>query len=116
MIDIILFSIFVWFFKGQQFSDIAYIPISTVFARILSAFWNYSINRRIVFRSRSGSKLKSGIKYMTLAITIMTLSAVLVTVIHFITRGNESIIKIVVDSILCILSFIFQREFVFDEK
>ncbi len=113
LLDIILFSLFVKLFQGVPRTNSQYITWSTVCARILSAVWNFTINRRIVFHSKTPLAGSAG-RYTLLALCQMGLSALLVTLLHNLTGGNETLLKIPVDCLLFLLSFVIQREFVFD--
>lgn len=111
ILDIILFTLFCNILKGD-FSK-GYIIISTIVARTTSALYNYTINYRIVFKSEE-SKVKAGIKYFILAIIQMICSALLVTLgCKMFGETNETIIKIIVDTILFFISYQMQKIIVF---
>ena len=115
VVDLILFSIFCYFLKGRQWGSISYLTAATVFARILSAFYNYSLNYKVVFQSEGtvGTTLP---KYALLAVVQMGLSALLVNFLYPFFGGAEVLIKIPVDIFLFFLSFVIQREFVYAKK
>lgn len=107
IIDIVLFAVAKHFLK-----DVAYcIAISTVIARIISGGFNYSFNR-IIFKSKKKA-LSTGPKYLILWLVLMGLSAGIVSGLHLIIKINATIIKIVVDTLLFILSFKVQQNWVF---
>lgn len=112
VLDLVLFSIFCYLLKGMQWGSITYIMASTVFARILSAVYNYSINYKVVFESKSsvGSTLA---RYFLLALVQMCCSALLVNFLYPLFGGAEVLIKIPVDVCLFFISFVIQREFVY---
>ncbi len=112
LVDIILFTLFVRLFITPFGEGERYILISTVLARIISAAWNFLINRKVVFRARTGI-IKNAAKYALLAVCQLALSALLVTLLFRVTHINETVIKVVVDSILFLVSFQIQREVVF---
>ena len=112
LVDIILFSLFVSLFIIPFKDGERYILISTVLARVISAAWNFLVNRKVVFRAKTGI-IKNVLKYAALAICQLLLSALLVTVLFRLTHFNETAIKVVVDCILFLISFQIQREVVF---
>lgn len=112
LVDLTLFTIFCFFMRDMEWRRISYITAATVFARILSALYNYSLNLKVVFQSESkiGTTLP---RYILLAIVQMSLSALLVGKLYPLFGGMEVLIKIPVDVILFFLSFVIQREFVY---
>ncbi len=112
LVDLTLFTIFCFFMRDMEWRRISYITAATVFARILSALYNYSLNLKVVFQSESkiGTTLP---RYILLAIVQMLLSALLVGKLYPLFGGMEVLIKIPVDVILFFLSFVIQREFVY---
>ena len=115
VIDIILFTMFVKILKGTLSANDLYISVSTACARVISAVWNFTVNRKTVFKSRE-SVGRSGLKYAILAVCQLACSAGLVTLFHMLTGGNETLIKVIVDCCLFILSYQIQREIVFRKK
>ncbi|MGM9921702.1 MAG: GtrA family protein [Bhargavaea sp.] len=111
-IDIGLFWVFSrWL---EEDSPVMYITFATVIARTMSAVFNYTVNRRLVFKS--GSK-NSFLKYAALVLFNMAASAALVTAIHFLFRFmNETMLKVLVDFGLFIAGFLIQRAWVFAGK
>ncbi len=112
LLDIVLFSLFVRalalpFSEGER-----YILISTVAARIISAIWNFLINRKAVFKAKTNI-FRNAVKYAILAVCQLLLSAGLVTLFFRLTGFNETVIKIVVDCCLFVISYQIQREIVF---
>ena len=93
--------------------------VCTLIARIGSSMVNYSINKKAVFRS-SGSGRTSLIRYYILAAGIFILSASAMTVLTLLFGFDEgrfaflkTVIKFIIDSILFLISFRVQREWVF---
>ena len=114
VIDILLFHLFVFLFK-DAFTAL-YITMATVGARVISAVYNYLINYKFVFKSRA-SKSVSLAKYALLAIVQMLLSAGLVSLIVFLIPGAwETLVKVIVDTVLFLLSYSIQQRFVFSSK
>lgn len=115
VVDLVLFSIFCYLFKPMDWGGISYITAATVSARILSAFYNYSLNYKVVFQSESsvGTSLP---RYVLLAVIQMGLSAFLVNRLYPHFGGAEVLVKVPVDVLLFFISFAIQREFVYARK
>ena len=83
----------------------------TVLARVVSSIYNFLINKNMVFKSKS----KSGsvaVKYYVLAVIQLSISAILVNyALLFIPYST--IRKVIIDTLLFVISFIIQREWVF---
>lgn len=112
VVDIVLFTLMIRILENYFSGSTAYIVISTVAARIFSAVYNYTINHRKVFHSRSKVN-KSLTKYAILAVCQCLVSAGLVSLVFELTGINASAVKIVIDTCLFIFSFQIQREWVF---
>lgn len=107
--DLGLFQIFVWMLRPSLAS---YISVSTILARIGSSLLNFGLNRKLVFHSRENMG-KTAVRYYLLAAVQMLASAGLVTALHGRLGWAESGIKIVVDSVLFLISYRIQKRFVF---
>ncbi len=110
-LDMALFALFIWLWRDN--APEMYIVFATILARVISASFNYLMNRKKVFEK--GDE-RSFVKYMILAAVIMGLSAGLVYGLFFITGRGELVIKVVVDSVLFLVGFIIQRDWVFKKK
>ncbi len=91
---------------------------ATVIARAISSIINYSINRSKVFDAKEGHK-KSLLRYYALAIPIMLASAGTVSLLSVLLSTTpiiKTVIKIIVDTILFIISYRLQQTWVFSEK
>lgn len=114
LVDIIFYVIFITLLKDWMPGW--YIFVSTCAARIISSVVNYLINRNTVFRNKENSR-SSFVKYYILAACQMICSGVLVDFLFGITHLlNETVLKIIVDTILFLLSFRVQQEWVFKHK
>jgi dolichyl-phosphate beta-D-mannosyltransferase len=91
------------------------ITISTIIARIISSTFNFYLNKKFVFKYEQNTK-NSLLKYYSLCIVQMLLSAALVTIVWKYTKYAETSIKIVVDSILFLVSYFIQQRWVFKRK
>ena len=101
-IDILLFTIFNYFFNN--------ILISTIIARIISSLYNYFINSRLVFKNYTKSSI---IKYYCLVIIQMFVSALSVWIINIVTNIDATIIKIPVDIMIFVINYVIQKNFIF---
>lgn len=112
VLDIALFTIFCSMLKSVPL-PIGYIMLATIMARVISAVYNFFINYKVVFKGK-GSKVKAAVRYALLAVFIMLMSGFLVGTLHgMVPQVREFIIKIPVDCILFLLSFLVQREAVY---
>lgn len=111
ILDLLLFSCFCKLLI--DFNKVFYVALATILARIISATYNFYINHKIVFRSDENIQ-KTSFKYFCLAIIQMSLSAGLVAggVLIF-NESSELFIKVIVDTILFLLSYWVQKTFIF---
>jgi len=121
LVDVTLFSVLNILFGKLGFSDELRIILAEGLARLVSSFVNFTINRKVVFRSKDGYG-KTLIKYYLLCACQLAASTALVyffsTVVFRLTNGSlfDTLIKIVVDSILFFISFRIQQNWVFASK
>ena len=115
VVDLALFSLFCLLLKDMRWGSITYITVATVFARILSALYNYLMNLKVVFQSDSPIKTTLP-RYVLLAAVQMSLSAFLVGKLYPLFGGLEVLVKMPVDILLFFLSYVIQREFVYAGK
>ncbi len=112
LLDIALFTIFVNVFPDFSINEIiTKIVIATIIARIISSIYNFCINSKLVFKNNKTKK--SLLKYFTLVIIQMFVSAFAVSELFKIIGINSTLIKLVVDTIIFIVNFVIQREWVF---
>ena len=105
IIDYSLFALFGIFLS---------ITLSNIFARIISATINFTINKKIVFKSNK-SLLVSFVEYALLAIFILTCNTLLLNLLVNVGL-NKFIAKLIVEVSLFIISFLVQKTFVFKKK
>lgn len=112
IVDLALFSLFCEIFREQENCVINYLVLATILARICSAFYNFLMNYKMVFKSRKeiGKALR---RYVMLAVLQMSLSAILVSTLYSYFHGAEIAVKIPVDVLLFLVSFVIQREYVY---
>lgn len=84
-------------------------------ARLISATVNFSMNRRIVFKSNKAI-FKSAIQYLVLAILIISINTILLSFIVYNLHINQYFAKILVEGLLFVISWLIQRYFVFNKE
>lgn len=114
VVDLLLFHMFCTFLHtaGESVWGVPYIILATVFARVISAVYNFLINYKVVFKSEEKMAVTAA-KYFLLAVCQMMCSALLVNALHGLTGGMEVAVKVPVDVFLFFVSFLFQREIVY---
>lgn len=113
LLDIALFFLFIsiltYFMPDGAWNIVA----ATAVARICSSLCNYLLNSKKVFRSENKSSL---VRYYLLCILQFAASAGLVSLAaNLLNAGNigKTLIKAVVDTVLFLISYQIQREWVF---
>jgi len=112
VIDILIFRLVLDLLKKGNIPSAVIISASTLTARIISSIYNYLINRKVVFKSNDKGAV-SLIKYYVLAVIQMCCSAALVTIFYNWIGIPETIVKVIVDGLLFLISFQIQKRLVF---
>ncbi len=117
VVDLVLFHLFCTLLHTPEDGlwGLPYIIVSTVFARVISAVYNFLINYKVVFQSRERMAVTAA-KYCLLAVCQMMCSALLVNALYGLFGGVEVAVKMPVDVFLFFVSFLFQREFVYRRR
>lgn len=93
--------------------------LCTVAARVLSSFYNFNVNNRLVFGHR-GDYGPALARYYLLALPMMLASAFLVTRTNrwlgVTAPGLSTLVKIAVDTVLFLANYLIQKKWVFAEK
>ena len=110
-VDIVLFTLFLAIYNKIEM--IYSIVVATITARILSSLYNYLINAKLVFKKMNKTSI---IKYFILVFIQMWVSAFAVSFISKHLPINLIAVKIIIDSIIFVVNFIIQREFIFNKK
>ena len=113
IVDILLFTLFVSLLPKINLKGITEIVIATILARIISATYNFIINSKVVFKNQNKN---SKIKYFILCILQMFISAFAVSALFDLIHINSTLIKVIVDTVIFIINFVIQREWVFKKK
>ena len=91
----------------------------TVAARALSSFYNFNVNNRLVF-GHKGEYGKALGRYYCLAVPMMLCSAAAVSLIDSLlgvtAPGLSTLVKICVDTVLFLASYLLQKKWVFAKK
>ena len=111
IVDISLFMIFMFFLKNLDNS--LRILLATGFSRVISIIYNYTMNYKLVFNSNK-SVAVSVTKYLFLAVIQMNLSGIFVVGLNILFQDVSVLfLKIVVDTLLFIISYYIQLKFIF---
>ena len=108
LVDYTLFMIFLSII-GQKL-----IILCNVLARIISATFNYFVNKRLVFKSH-GNTLKSLLKYAILAACILIANSLILYVLTNLLSIAAWLSKIIVEILLFSISYIIQKRFIFNK-
>lgn len=114
-LDIGFFNIFLIMFTSLFGKGAKTILISTALARIISSLFNFYVNKNFVFDGEKNTK-KTISKYYSLCILLMLLLGISVSILWKATRGSETVIKIIVDTVLFLFSYRIQRIWVFKRR
>lgn len=109
-IDLLLF-----YLLAKQMPGTIGIWIATACARLVSSFYNYSVNRKVVFESQGNMK-QTIWRYYGLCIIQAICSAALVSGFFLLLPLPKTLCKAIVDTVLFFISYQIQRCFVFSEK
>ena len=94
-------------------------PVCNVAARVLSSFFNFNVNNRLVFHSELPYG-KALLRYYCLAIPQLAASTLLLTLFVHLLRvesaGGSTVVKIAVDAVLFVASYFIQKFWVFSQR
>lgn len=117
IIDICLFYTLLLLMDTEKVGGIVMeTAVATIGARVVSSVCNYLLNRNVVFKA--GSK-NSVLKYYALCCVQLISSALLVSLASIITTPNafwETMIKLLIDTMLFFVSYQVQKNWVFGSK
>ncbi|MBR3357954.1 MAG: bifunctional glycosyltransferase family 2/GtrA family protein [Solobacterium sp.] len=107
-VDITAFEFF-----SLLFNSSTGILAANILARVISAVFNYEVNRNVVFRDNTGRK-NSALKYFSLACTILLCNTVILYVLTGILGLSPLPSKIITEVILFLFSWTMQNRYVFN--
>lgn len=88
--------------------------IANILSRVVSATFNYNVNRNIVFNN-DDSRYKSGSMYLLLALVILICNTLLLSL--FVSLGINSLLaKVIVEVLLFSVSWKVQKKLIFNSK
>ena len=94
-------------------------PVCNVAARVISSFFNFNLNNRLVFQN-SGSYGKALLRYYCLAVPQLAASTLLLTLLVRLlgieTTHGATGVKIAVDGCLFVASYFIQKFWVFSQR
>ena len=106
-----IFALFqVWLLSGLELKW--NVLLSTIVARAVSSLYNFLVNRAIVFRA-SGSLARMAAGYYALVMVQMGCSAGLVYLLTRLAGGYAVPVKILVDTLLFLISYQIQHRWIF---
>ena len=106
-----MFILFGWLLSGLPGSRSAF--LSTIFARVFSSIFNFTVNKNLVFQNR-GTVRKTAVRYYILCAVQMLCSATLVAWLVGLAGAAWSVpLKLLVDVLLFLISFQIQQNWVF---
>ncbi len=118
LVDIGLYALFCWLISKALLPAMAMenvIVIATIAARVLSSLFNFFVNRKGVFKDNSSAG-GSMARYAVLCVIQMLLSAFGTRYLYMLINDGRTILKIVVDTVLFLVSFRIQRGWVFKKR
>lgn len=111
IIDIAFFALFLSLLNFSHFSYNIF--MATIFARIISSLYNYTVNKNVVFKNKG--KKRTLLYYYILCIIQMVFSGLFTSGIVHLLAINASVGKILVDIVLFCFSYSIQSRFIFAE-
>ncbi len=88
------------------------ILFATYCARACAAFFNFAVNKRLVFKN-NGSVAAQLFKYVILVFASGSVSGLCVTLFSKLTNGYTLLIKVIVECILFLFNYYIQSRFIF---
>lgn len=107
VVEFVLFTIFVHCNLS--------IMVSTYIARACSCIFNFTLNRKVVFKEDGHVAIQFA-KYLALVVVSGTLSGALVTVLNHFVSGIVVLLKMIVDTGLYFFNYYVQKKWVFQRK
>ncbi len=112
LIDYSLYGVLLILTAGLPLT--ASLRLSNVGARVVSAAFNYTVNRNVVFRNH-GSILKSATRYFLLAVSILAVNTGILTFLVQHLGIPALAAKVITEVVLFFFSWVLQRRVVFRE-
>ena len=106
-VDYIFYSIFAMISGSVAFSNIC--------ARVISSIFNFSMNKKFVFKNKEGI-VKTAAKYFLLAALILAANTIMLELCVKYLIHNKYISKILIEVLLFFISWAAQKSFVFRKR
>lgn len=107
LVDYTLYSLLLLFGCG--------LTLSNVTARVFSASVNFTLNRKLVFKS-NGNLLRSVFKYIILAVCILVGNTAILNLFVYKLGINRMVAKLFTEILFFVISWVVQRTVVFKSK
>ena len=91
------------------------VAFSNIGARIVSAVFNYMVNRNMVFQSKE-NPVRSALKYFTLAVGILVGNTIMLEILVNAIGMNHYVGKLCTEFIFFFASWFIQSHFIFQKK
>lgn len=117
LVDIGLFALTERFFENDGIPRRYAVSFAVVIARVVSCAVNYLCNRLLVFRTKVATGVSFG-RYLVLVVLIMALGSFGTTILSELLDahgGAITVLKVAVDTVLFVLSYWFQKVWVFGQ-
>ena len=89
---------------------------AAIAARIISAVFNFSLNKYYVFKStKSSALLHESVKFFFLAILSAFIGAIIINALELFSVLFVSVAKFLIDSIFSVLNYFLQKKIVFSK-
>lgn len=115
LIDYGMYTILTILTLGMGMGSGQSILISNIGARVVSASANYTMNRKLVFKSNAGIFSSAG-KYALLAAAILAGNTLVLGFLSDYVGINRFAAKIITELLFFMISWLVQRRFIFNEK
>lgn len=114
LIDLVLAFILLDLFRLMTpLNTFSIIVLANTIARLISTVVNYYLNKKLVFKTQKRNSL---FRYIITCIVILSLSSIGIYVAYELTHIDQKILKIIIDSLLFIVSYQMQKRWVFGGK
>ena len=113
VVDYIVYAIAILFLPTAPTSFRIF--LANGLARVTSSIFNYSTNKKLVFKSED-SLVKTGMGYFGLAVGLFVLDTLLIRLFYAVFGMNLLIVKIIVGILLFAVSWTIQKKFIFKER
>lgn len=113
VIDFLLLILFNWLLTGKNTGE--NLVISIILARGVSSFYNFIINKRIVFCSRN-KLIESIFKYYVLVIFILGANCILMYLLDIVFGMTLVLAKIITEFMLFFVSYYVQKKVIFKRR